>query len=176
MVSIKRMAAAALACAALMVSGAPAQASAGKAAPDITCNAGYFRITNAYTPDPGSAGITAQGNGNFVVYTNPAGSCWRVLNQFVDSHGFTAQQYQNEGGSCLQFYVGTGYMGLEPCGVQGTPDQTFFGWSYTRGVGWIMRYEDPYNKDWDMGHMSCSIGNDVGADLQATCWPWNFPA
>lgn len=162
-----------VAVAGLVLALVPVAASASSAAPDITCRSGYFRITNQYTPDQATAGITAQGVGVDVIYLDTAGSCWHTINPVVDSHGFIEKQYQNEGGSCLDFI--NGYMNLQPCNFQNLA-QFFYGRSYTSGVGWTMGYEQPWGKLWDMGGRLCQIGQLLGADTLPTCWPWNFPS
>jgi hypothetical protein len=162
-----------VAVAGLVLALVPVAASASSAAPDITCHSGYFRITNQYTIDQSTAGITAQGVGTDVIYLSVAGSCWHAINSIVDTHGFTEKQYQNEGGSCLSLI--NGYMALETCNFQDLR-QLFYGRSYSPPAGWTMGYEDPWGKFWDMGHMDCSIGELIGADTLPTCWPWNFPS
>lgn len=171
---MKRSLLAVLSVASLLGIAAPAAASSR--GPDITCVAGFFRITNHYTDvkyGQNGAGITGNGQGNYVSYLAVAGSCFEVYNPYVDGNGHSARQYRNEGGSCLQLV--NGYQALEPCGVAGTPSQTFYPFSYTAGIGWVMDYE-VNGKNWDMGHRDCSNGEDIGADSLATCWGWNFPA
>jgi len=153
----------------------PARASttgpAAKSAPDIVCASGYFRITNHYAGHEANGGMTGQGVGNGVLYVDPAGSCWRVIDQIVDTHGYLVKQYRNEGGNCLWRDNGN-FISLASC-VTGDAAEQFYGITFTQGLGWIMGVEAPWGTFWQL--QNCGLSGIIKVVATPSCQYFNFP-
>jgi hypothetical protein len=150
--------AAAMAAACAVSTAVLASASVRKASPDITCDSGYVVISNFYV----NGGITAEGQGNPLIYGNPAGSCWKAILPYTDPLGTTGYQYENEAGRCMWDYQSSTGIKLGDC-VEGDSLEQFYGVNYVAGVGWRVEFQDDSGTYWELNvpSVGCSLGDAI---------------
>lgn len=139
-------------------------ASAG---PLISCASGYIVITNHNV----AGGITANGIGNDLTQSNPAGSCWKAIWGYTDPLGGTGYQYENEGGYCM--WNSGDFPEIARC-VQGDHLEQYYGDEYVSGNGWVVAAQDPASSFWTV--YGCVVNSAVILQSGGTlhCPYWNF--